>query len=138
MRGADLQRHDVHARAHLHHLCLELPPRPTGAPGNRAATDFFAATAEGFGWAVERPAFDCLDWHAEDASLLAGAEAFEIIPSPYSPACAVTARLRVVETVEALEAASVAGDVLLLHGPVAREPLMPKRFPTLISIRAMA
>ncbi len=118
-----------HARAYLHRLCLELPPRPTGAPGNRAATDFFAATVAGFGWAVERPAFDCLDWHAEGASLLAGAQPFEALPSPYSPACAVTAPLRAVETVEALEAAAVAGDVLLLHGAIAREPLMPKRFP---------
>jgi aminopeptidase YwaD len=81
---------------------------------------------------VETPAFDCLAWRAHGATLTVDGQPFAVRPSPYAPAARVAGPLRVVETLEALEALAgggAAGQVLLLRGPVAAEPLMPRNFP---------
>jgi aminopeptidase YwaD len=129
------------AAAYLNRLCLVIDNRRTGSPGNRAATDFFARTAAAFGWQVEQPAFDCLDWHAEGAELTVRAElteladlrvaatTFQVYPSPYSPGCKVQARLAVASTLAELEAVEAAGTLLLLRDELTAGQLMPKNFP---------
>lgn len=119
------------ARQYLQQFC-GIPSRTVGAPGNRAATDYFAATVAALGWTVETPAFDCLAWSAEGARLAAGGQDFAVTPSPLSPGGRVSGPLRVIETMEALEAAGpggAAGQVLLLRGEIAHEPPMPRNFP---------
>ena len=69
----------------INHLCLELSNRAVGAPGNQAATAFLAKQFTAFGWQVECPKFDCLDWTCDqEASLAAGGETFTVFASPYS------------------------------------------------------
>jgi len=78
---------------------------------------------------VETPEFQCIDWTDAGASLTAGAEAFEVRPSPYSLGVRTDAPLAVVSTVEELEAVDAADRVLLVRGEIAREQLMPVNFP---------
>ena len=100
-----------HARSYLQHLCVEIPARCVGSPGNRAATDFFADTIASFGFVVECPVFDCMDWTQQGATLRVGDQSFDVLVSPYSLGCSVEAPFVAVSTIEELEAAAVAQQI---------------------------
>jgi aminopeptidase YwaD len=117
------------AATYLRRLCLEIPKRRVGSEGNRAATDFFAATVASLGFRTESPAFDCIDWTSEGVHLSVEGTSFEVLVSPYSLGCQVGAPLVVASTVEELEATEATGKVILLRGELAKEQLMPKNFP---------
>jgi len=117
------------AETYLWRLCLEIPNRRVGSKGNRDATDFFAGTVASFGFETEYPAFDCIDWTHQGARLTVSGAPFEAFVSPYSLGCHVSAPFIVISTVEALEAAQVSDEILLLRGEIAKEQLMPKSFP---------
>ncbi len=117
------------AQAYLQHLCVDIPNRRTGSPGNREATTFFADIARSHGFAIAAPVFDCMDWEQAGVTLKVGEEAFEAFASPYSAGCRVEAALAAASTVEELEKAEAAGKVLLLMGDLTKEQLMPKNFP---------
>jgi len=121
----------LHERAgdYLRRLCLEIPNRGVGRPGNRAATDFYAATAESFGFKTESPPFDCIDWSQEGASLSVNGAPYDALVSPFSLSCSAHARLVVVSTIEQLEVVDGHGQILLVRGELATEQLMPKNFP---------
>lgn len=112
----------------LTRLCVEIGARHVGSAGNRASSEFFAATAASFGWRTECLPFDCMDWTEDGAELEAGEERFAVRPSPYSLGCRVRGPLSAASTVEELEGAPLAGRVLLLRGEITREQLMPKNF----------
>jgi aminopeptidase YwaD len=126
-----MMAHELSAKVsqYLQTLCVDLPERPTGSPGNRAATDFFARTIASFGFEVETPTFDCIDWTQQGARLTAGGATFQVEVSPYSPGCAAHAPLVVISTLDELEQADTTGQIVLLRGPIASEQLMPKHFP---------
>ncbi|MBM3128589.1 MAG: M28 family peptidase [Chloroflexi bacterium] len=113
---------------YLQKLCVEIPSRRVGSAGNRAATDFFAARVASFGFHVETPTFECIDWECDGVRLSANGAAFDAFASPYSLGCRVSAPLVAVSTVEELEAAEISGAVVLLRGEIAKEQLMPKNF----------
>ena len=117
------------AAKYLRRLCRETPSRRVGSKGNRAATDFFAGITASFAFETESPAFDCIDWIPEGVHLTVDGVPFEVFVSPYSLSCHVMAPFIVVSTVEELKAAEVANGIILLHGHIAREQLMPKNFP---------
>ena len=117
------------AEQYLERLCVEIPSRRVGSEGNRAATDFFAATVASFGFRTACPEFACIDWEQEGAHLTANGEAFDAAPSPYSLGCDVSAPLAVVASADELEAAEIAGAIVLLRGEIAKEQVMPKNFP---------
>lgn len=115
---------------YLHTLCHQIPNRRLGAEGNRQATHFFADHLAKFGFQVEMPVFDCLDWENRGAHLLTSTgETFEVFSSPYSIACQITAPLAAVDTIDALEQLSDGEVILLIHGELAAEQLMPTQFP---------
>ncbi len=116
------------AYVYLETLCAVQPNRRTGSPGNRQATEFFAATIGAFGYAVDATPFDTLDYLSEGATLSVGAADFEVLTSPYSLGCDVVASLVAVSTVAELEDAQCEGQILLLHGSICAEQLMPKNF----------
>jgi len=113
---------------YLDELCGSFPDRHVGGPGNRAATEFFALKAQDLGWRVQRTSFDCLDWEYGEAVLVAGDTRRRLFVGPYSLSCDVTAPLSAVSDIDALESSDPEGSVLLLHGEIAREQLMPKSF----------
>lgn len=125
----NLQRLTAQAQTYLQSLCVDISNRRVGSAGNRAATDFFQQQLEQFGFATATQPFACMDWQEEGVDLRAGNVTFATHPAPYSLGCDVTAPLRVVTTVEELEAAELAGSVLLLAGEIAQHQLMPKNFP---------
>jgi aminopeptidase YwaD len=116
------------AAAYLHMLCVELPTRRVGSPGNRAATDFFAGTVNEFGFETESPTFECIDWVQGGSWLRVGDATFASHVSPYSLGWEGQASLVVISTLEELQAAEVSGCVALLRGELAKEQLMPKNF----------
>lgn len=117
------------AKTYLKKLCLEIPTRRVGSNGNQTATDFFASIVSSFGFETESPSFDCIDWKQEGADLAAEGTKFEALVSPYSPNCQIKAPFIVLSTVEELAAVEVSDKIILLHGEIAREQLMPKKFP---------
>jgi aminopeptidase YwaD len=117
------------AAAYLRQLCVDIPSRRVGSRGNQQATAFFASVVASFGWATEAPEFDCIDWSTDEVRLTAEGTPFEAFASPYSLGCEVRAPLLVASTVEELAAADASDAILLLRGTIAREQLMPKRFP---------
>ena len=119
---------DRKAKEYLEKLCLEIPNRRVGAPGNRAATTFFANQLASFGWQVSRPEFDCLDWTESGAELAVRDELFNVLVSPYSLGGNFEAPLIQVSTLAELEAAELAGKIVLIAGELAKEQLMPKNF----------
>lgn len=114
---------------HLRALCVEIPNRRVGSDGNRAATRYAAGRLAASGFRIEMTPFDCIDWTESGARVSAGGKDFEAFPSPYSLGCQVDALLAAAGSLAELESACAEGQVLLLHGELAREPLMPKHFP---------
>lgn len=116
------------AGPYLRKLCREIPSRCVGSAGNRLATDFVAAALASFGFALECPEFDCMDWEQQGVGLSSAGHSFLAFASPYSPGCRVAAPLAVASTVAELEAARITDFIVLLRGDLTKEQLMPKNF----------
>jgi len=117
------------AAGYLRRLCVDIPTRQVGSAGNRQATDYFGGLMSMMGYEVEYPQFDCIDWSEDGAQLNVGGESFQAYVSPYSVGCLLSAPLEVVSSADELEAAEIAGRIVLLRGDIAKEQLMPKSFP---------
>ena len=113
---------------HLDKICLNLPERPTGSQGNRLATKYFYDQLSKFGWDLESTKFTAMDWEENGAELVAGNIKVNPYPSPYSLGCDIEAELIAAGNLAELEETECAESVLLLHGDLAREQLMPKNF----------
>lgn len=114
--------------AYLNKLCVEIGERSVGSAGNRAAVQFFAQEIASLGWQAELQEFAALDWEDGGASLRVGEDHFTVFTSPYSLGCAVEARLASISSVAELERAQIRDKIVLLHGEIAKEQLMPKNF----------
>jgi aminopeptidase YwaD len=113
---------------YLHKLCMEIHERCVGSEGNRQATRFFECEISSFGWKTETQEFDAMDWEQGGASLSCKDESFEVFVSPYSLGCNVEKILVSASSVTELEGLALEGRILLLHGEITREQLMPKNF----------
>ncbi|MDW7740460.1 MAG: M28 family peptidase [Bacillota bacterium] len=109
-------------------LCRRIPSRSVGSPGNRQATGFFLEEVSSRGFETEAATFNVLDWHDGGASLKIGSEHYEVLVSPYSLGCSVSANLAAAGNLTELENTDLQGKIILLHGEIAREQLMPKNF----------
>ncbi len=116
------------AVTYLQTLCLDIPHRRVGSPGNRLATGFFAEKVAAFGFDTDCPQFNCLDWNHGEIQLTVGSQSYEAYIGPYSLGCHVRAPLAVASTIEELETIDASSKILLLHGEIAKEQLMPKNF----------
>lgn len=109
-------------------ILTSLPGRSVGSEGNRQATRFFEKTIAPQGWKTVRSEFQAMDWSEGGATLRAGTEKFNVRVSPYSLGCTIAARLVSASSIAELEKTDAKGAVILLHGGIAKEPLMPKNF----------
>jgi aminopeptidase YwaD len=116
------------AGSYLQELCERIPSRCVGCRGNRDATDFFAQQMESFGFQVELPEFDCMDWSQQGASLSVGGNPVEAQVSPYSLGGRFKEPLAVVSSLAELESVEAEDRILLVRGALTREQLMPKSF----------
>lgn len=114
--------------SYLNELCVTIPNRHVGSPGNRQATDFFAQTIGTFGFTVEMPEFDCIEWEYGDVHLQVGNQLFLAHVSPYSLAFDSAAPLIPISTIEELEKTEIGDKIVLLCGEIAKEQLFPKNF----------
>ena len=115
--------------SYLDKFCYQIPNRHVGSPGNLEATDFFAETIRQFGFRVECPEFDCIDWEFGKVRLAAGSGKLEALVGPYSLPFSGKARLVAVSTIDELEKSELAGKIILIHGELAKEQIMPINFP---------
>jgi aminopeptidase YwaD len=113
---------------YLQKLCKEIPDRSVGSEGNRIATNFFENTISSLGWNTETQEFEAIDWKDGGAILQAGGVNFEVFVSPYSLGCETEETLICVSSIEELEQTDIKGKIVLLHGEIAKEQLMPKNF----------
>ncbi|MCZ7552433.1 MAG: M28 family peptidase [Anaerolineales bacterium] len=114
--------------AYLKTLCQEIPGRSVGSEGNRQATGFFMQEVTALGWQTEVSELDVMDWEDGGATLYAANQTLNVFASPYSLGCSVQAPLINAASPEELEQREIAGKILLLHGDIAKEQLMPKNF----------
>ena len=117
------------AKEHLDKLCSQIPNRRVGSEGNRLATSFFAETARSFGFDVECPEFECMDWKSDRATIRIDDRAYTVQASPYSLGTSVKARLISASSTGELENLELSNKILLLHGELTREQFLPKNFP---------
>lgn len=111
---------------HVHHLAVEIGPRPVGSAANCAAGDYIASVFQNAGLQVEELRFDCPDWHHEETILEQGGERLAAGANTWSPPCDVTAPTVAACTLAELEAADLEGRIGLLYGELALSPLTPK------------
>lgn len=116
------------SQEYLDFFCRQIKERPVGSPGNQAASARFQALAESFGWQVEAIPFSALDWESDGAECWSADGQYQVFPSPYSEGCDLIAELVAAASLEELQDLNCAGKLLLLHGELTREQLMPKNF----------
>jgi aminopeptidase YwaD len=116
------------AKEYLITLCGVKPNRRTGSPGNRKATDFFASLVKKWDYMVDTTPFPCLDYESGKISLVCQGQAYDVHVSQFSPGCDVTSKPVPVSTVEELANCRCRGKILLMHGDICTEQLMPKNF----------
>jgi aminopeptidase YwaD len=128
MRKIEMEKLYKNSVAHLKILCDDIADRSVGSDGNRAATRYFEKTISSLGWSTETQEFEAMDWIDGGASLSCGDVVFTVFVSPYSLGCDGTAQLICVSNSEELERVKITEKILLLHGEIAKEQLMPKNF----------
>jgi aminopeptidase YwaD len=117
------------AAEQLSALCSVTPDRRPGSAGNLEATGYAAAILAEAGWQVTSPEFPCLDWYTDGGELVVGGRFVSLTPSPYGLGVSASGPLRLAGDEVDLEGSNLAGSILVLDGPLAREPLTPKAYP---------
>lgn len=115
-------------REYLQMLCDTIPGRCVGSEGNRMATAYFSETLKSLGWEPKASSFDAMDWTSKGARLIAEGQEFGLQSSPYSMGCDAESILISAASMQELELLNMEGCIVLLHGELAAEQLMPKNF----------
>lgn len=109
-------------------LCNRIGERSVGSEGNREATRFLEDEFQKAGWKTIASEFDAIDWHDGGATLECSGKTIEVFTGPYSLPFRGSAELLTASTIGELEHSKMEGKIILLHGEIAREQLMPKNF----------
>lgn len=116
------------ATSYLEQLCFQHPHRQVGSIGNHAAVQFFKDTLAMFSMDVETQDFTCMDWEDGGATLSVNGKTFPVQVSPYSLGCEVEAPLAFATSIAELSQLDLQNKILVLHGEIAQEQIMPKNF----------
>jgi len=117
------------AKQHLDRLCNRIPNRRVGSEGNQLATTFFAETIKSFGFDVDCPEFECMDWQGDGAVIATDAASYNAQASPYSLGAKSKAPLITACAAAELEVLDFSNKVLLMRGELTKEQFLPKKFP---------
>jgi aminopeptidase YwaD len=109
-------------------LCTEISQRCVGNPGNKLATRFFHDQLDKYGWHLTSQKFPAMDWYTTGASLSLHKNQFPVFASPYSRGYEGQAELAAAGDINQLKNGDFKNKILLLHGDLAQEQLMPKNF----------
>jgi aminopeptidase YwaD len=113
---------------HLLKICNEFGNRHVGSPGNRQATDYAKTVLQSVGFEIRTEPFNCMEWQSEGVTLKAGGQSWSALVNPYSLPFSGEGEMVAVSTLDELAIADIAGRIVLLHGEIAREQVMPKSF----------
>lgn len=113
---------------HVVTLCDDCGNRHVGSPGNRQATTYAERILASFGFEVRTNPFQCLEWEAGSVILEVGGCPWPATISPYSLPFDGESELVAVSSLEELEDIQITDRLVLLHGEIAREQVMPKHF----------
>lgn len=113
---------------HLDAFCRKITERCVGSAGNRQATEYFERQLSKLGWQTRRAGFEAVDWVENGVALRSEASVFHALVSPYSLAFSGEAELAAIGSVGELENSDITNKIVLLHGEIAKEQLMPKNF----------
>lgn len=100
-------------------------PRPIGSAENRAAGEYLRAELARLGYAVETQEYECPYWEPVSALLELDGRRLEMQPNIYTLDCDLTAGTAACGTLAELQAADLAGKILLVHGALAAQPITP-------------
>lgn len=109
-------------------LCRDINERCVGSAGNKKATAFFKNELSSLGWTTETQEFKAMDWCDGGATLKTRHTNFKVSVSPYSLGCYESGQLLRASSIPELEKGQFQDKLILLHGEIAREQLMPKNF----------
>jgi aminopeptidase YwaD len=112
----------------LEALVLRHPDRHPGRPGNDAANELTEDVLAGQGFTIASDPFEVLDCERGAARLEVGGRTWPLHAGPYTLPVDHTARLAAVGTLDELRADDLRGTLVLVHGELAREQLLPKSF----------
>lgn len=113
---------------YLKKLCIDIRDRSVGSAGNREATSFFKSELKSSNWDTCVQEFDGIDWEDGGAEVTCGVIKPEVFVSPYSNGCDVEGELVSISDPSVLEEINIKGKIVLIHGELAKEQLMPKNF----------
>ncbi len=116
------------AKEHLHYLCESISERHLGSQGNKQATGYLKKVLQQNQWETEESPLEVIDWKSDGAYLQCGKQSFEVFSSPYSLGCNVEGELTAVDSLSKLQQANLQDKIVLLHGEIAAEQIMPKNF----------
>ncbi len=115
-------------KRHLHALCQDISDRSVGSRGNRHATDYFKNELLKNKWNIEETLLNVMDWKTNGALLQCGQNSYEVFSSPYSLGCSIKGELVSAGSISELENKELSGKIILIHGEIAKEQIMPKNF----------
>lgn len=113
----------------VNRLCSVEGDRRPGSRGNADAVALVSELMASAGWAVDVPAFPCLDWVGRSGCVEFPEGTVDIVPSPYGLGVDHAGPLHVVHERRQLEDRRLRGSVLVVTGEMAARPLTPKRYP---------
>lgn len=110
---------------HLSFFVESIGPRPIGSTGYHRAAEYIRAAFRQSGLQVEELQYDFIDWQHERTVLESSGERLAAAANVFSPACDVTAPTMAIGTTAQLEAAEIAGKIVILCGDLSSAPLIP-------------
>lgn len=115
-------------KRHLQTLCLDISDRSVGSEGNRLSTEYFKNELIKNNWVIDETLLHVMDWKTNGAILQCGQTSYEVFSSPYSLGCSIQGNLVSIKSITELEKGDLSGKIVLLHGEIAKEQIMPKNF----------
>jgi len=119
----------MHFGGDMVHIREIIGERPVGTAGNARASAYIEKVMTELGYEVTSLPFSCLRWEHGISRLYVDGEALQIHPGPYSLPYEGTLAYICADTFGKLMQAEISGKLLILHGELAVDTLMPKDYP---------
>ena len=114
------------AYGHVRHLSVDIGNRALGSAAHHAAADYIAARFRDAGLAVEFQEIACPDWEALSTTLALDGQPLDAYANAFSPSAALAAPTVAVCTFAELQAADIAGRILIFYGALGQRELAAK------------
>lgn len=113
----------------MEHLSFIAQERPIGSSANNQIVKYLQQQMSRLGYEVSSIPISCKTWKKEESFLVINGKKIEIFPDTFSGNFHGNAKIILVSTYDELLKADISGKFIILHGPIASDPFMPKDFP---------